>query len=82
MKLMRCVCRDVGGLAGSHHRFRAPESDLDLAFENAEHLLEIVAMRRRASAGRNKHVDEAIASGGLLSGQEDRVSVARQPDVV
>jgi hypothetical protein len=51
------------------------EGDLDVAFENGEHLLKIVAMWRRAAAGRDKHVDEAVATGGVFARQKDRVSV-------
>ena len=78
---MRRVGRNVGRLARSHDGFVAAEGDLYLAFENGKHLLEIVAMSRRAAAGRNKHVDEAVATGGVLARQKDRIGVSRQTNV-
>ena len=72
---------NVGRLAGSHNRFCAPESDLDFTFENGKHLLEIVAMRRWAAAGRDKHVNKTVAASGVFSGQKDRVGVSSQSNV-
>jgi hypothetical protein len=70
---VRCVCRNVGCLAGPHNGFRATESDLDLAVENGKHLLEVVAVWRRAATRRDKHVYEAVATGGVLARQKDGV---------
>ena len=63
--MVRGVGRDIGGFAGADDGFHAAESDLDLAFENTEHLLEIVAMGRRAATGRDEHVEETVATGGV-----------------
>ena len=78
---MRCVGRDIGGLAGSHDRFCAAEGDLDLPLENGEHLLEIMAMGRRTAAGWNKHVDQAVAASGVFARQKDRVGISNYPEM-
>jgi hypothetical protein len=57
---MRRVGRDVNGLAGTNDRVLAAEGDLNFAFENGEHLFEIVAMGCGAAAGRDMHVDETF----------------------
>src|ERR1022692_4617931 len=79
--MMRCVGRNVGCLAVPHNGFRATESDLDLAVENGKHLLEVVAVWRRAATRRDKHVYEAVAIRGVLARQKDGVSVSRQSNV-
>jgi hypothetical protein len=38
----------------------ATKSERDLALENGEHLFEIVTVRRRTAAGRDKHIDRAV----------------------
>jgi len=76
-----CVGRNVGCLASPHDEFRATESDLDLAVENGKHLLEVVAVWRRAATRRDKHVYEAVATGGVLACQKDGVGVSRQSNV-
>jgi hypothetical protein len=57
------------------------EYDLDLALENGEVLLEVVAVGRRAAAGRRVHIDQAVSAGGVLARHKNGVGVARQPDV-
>lgn len=54
----------------------AAEEQLDFAFQDVEHLLEIVAVRGRAATGRNVHVDQRVMPGRLLSGNEDGVNIA------
>jgi hypothetical protein len=81
VELVRCVGRDVDGLASAHDRLRAAKGDLDLALKKGERLLEIVAMRRRAAAGRDVHVNEAVAASRVLARQQDRVGVSYHPDV-
>src|SRR5258708_39051778 len=76
-----CIGRNVGCLAGAHNGFRATESDLDLAFEKGKHLLEVVAVWRRAATRRDKHVYEAVATGGVLAPQEDGGGVSRPSNV-
>ena len=38
-------------------------------------------MWRRPTAGRDVHVDNAEASGGLLAGHSNGIGIANQPDV-
>jgi hypothetical protein len=66
-----CVGGNVGCLAGPQNRFRAAESDLDFAVENGKHLLKVVAVWRRAATRRDKHVYEAVATGGVRARQKD-----------
>jgi hypothetical protein len=53
------------------------EEQGNFAFEHSKHLFEIVAMRRRAGAWRNEHIDQAVTAAGLLAAQEDTVYTAR-----
>lgn len=76
-----CIGRNVGCLAGPHNGCRATESDLDLAIEKGKHLLEVVTVRRRPATRRDKHVYEAIATGGVLARQKDGVGISRQSNV-
>ena len=76
-----CIGRNVGCLADSQNGFRATESDLDLAVENGKHLLEVVAVWRRAATRRDKHVYEAVATGGVLARQKDGVGISRQSNM-
>ncbi len=76
-----CIGRNVGCLAGPHNGCRATESDLDLAVEKGKHLLEVVTVRRRAATRRDKHVYEAVATGGVLASQKDGVGISRQSNV-
>src|SRR5439155_27213713 len=61
--------------------FAAAEGQFDLALENGEHLLEVVAMGRRAAAGRDVHVEDGEAAVRVLAGENQGVGVARQRDV-
>ena len=76
-----CIGRNVGCLAGPHNGCRATESDLDLAVEKGKHLLEVVAVWRRAATRRDKHVYEAVATGGIRARQKDCIGVSRQSNV-
>jgi hypothetical protein len=49
---------------------------VDRAFENREHLFEIVTVRRRTAAWRDKHIDQAVAPGSVIARHEDRVRIA------
>ena len=79
--MMWCIGRNVGCLTGPHNGFRATESDLDLAVEKGKHLLEVVAVWRRAATRRDKHVYEAVATGGVRARHKDCVRVSRQSNV-
>ena len=76
-----CIGRNVGCLASPQNGFRATESNLDLAVEKGKHLLEVVTVRRRAATRRDKHVYEAVATGGVLARQKDGVGISRQSNV-
>jgi len=76
-----CIGRNVGCLAGPQNGFRATESDLDLAVENGKQLFEVVTVRRRAATRRDKHVYEAVATGGVPARQKDGVGISRQSNV-
>ena len=57
--------------AGSHDRLFSAEGRLDLAFHQRERLLEVVPVGRRAAAGRDEHVDQAVAAA--VSSPERRI---------
>ena len=59
MKLMRSVGRNVNCIAGARSSRLSSKSGLQFALEQNKSLLEIMAMRRRAAARRNVHVNEA-----------------------
>jgi hypothetical protein len=46
-----------------------------------EHLLEIMTMWRRTATRRNQHINQAIASSGVLPGQKDGVGVSHNSEV-
>lgn len=79
--MVRCIGRDVGGFSCAQDRFSATEGDLYLAHQNGKHFLEIVAMRRRAAAWGNQHVDEAIATRSVRAREKNRIGATRQSDV-
>ena len=54
---MRRIGWDAARLARPQNRFGFAEGNLDLAIQNGEHFLEIVAMRRWAATGRDVHVN-------------------------
>jgi hypothetical protein len=66
-----CVGRDVDGFAGSGHEPLAAESELDLAIEDAEHLLKVVAVGRRGPPPGDVHVDQGVLSGRVVAGNHD-----------
>jgi hypothetical protein len=81
VKLMRCVGWNVDGFASSHDCFLAAESNFDFAFKDCEILLEIMAMRRRAAARRDVHIDKAVMAVRVLARHENCVGISDYPDV-
>jgi hypothetical protein len=79
--VVRGVGRDVDRGAGAGCGRGAAEDELDLAVEAREHLFEVVAVRGRAAAVGDVHVDQAIAAVGPVAGDQHRVGVAGQGDV-
>ena len=75
----------VGGhvdrLARSGRQGLTAEGHLDLAVEDGEHLLEVVAVRRRAASWGDVHVDERVPAIGVVAADQDRVGVAYQAQV-
>ena len=67
--------------ASSNNDLFSSESKLDFTLQDREHLFEIMAMRRRAAAGWNVHVDETVATGRVFAGHENCVRVSYQPNV-
>src|ERR1017187_9347028 len=81
MELVRSVRRDVDGVASLDDGFLSTKGGLHLSLKKDESLLEVVAMRRRATAGRNVHVDDAKASVGLVAGHRDGIGISHDADV-
>ena len=57
-------------------RSGASKHHLDLPFQNLEHLLEVVPVRRRTSAGRDEHVDQSEPPRRLFAAEKNRVGAA------
>jgi hypothetical protein len=70
------VGRNIDGFAGSGDEILITEAQLDFAFEDGEHLLEIVTVRRGPAAGWDVHVDECVLAGCVVTGHQDRVGVS------
>src|SRR6204780_457369 len=81
MELMRSVRGDVDGVAALDDGFLSTKGRLQLSLKKDESLLEVVAMRRRATAGRNVHVDDAKATVGLVAGHRDGIGISHDADV-
>lgn len=78
---MRRVGRHIDRLPGPRDDGFPAEPHPDLSVKDGEHLLEVVAVRRRPAALRNVHVDEGVFAFRVAAGHEDRVGVADKPDV-
>src|SRR6185503_17653806 len=81
MKLVRSVRGDIYRITRTKNGFVATERYVKFAFENDECLLEVVPVRRRPAARRNVHVDETKATVGVLTSEQDRVCITRNPDM-
>jgi hypothetical protein len=75
------VGRHVDGLPSSRRDALTAEGHLDLAVEDREHLLEVVAVRRGTASWRDVHVDQRVPTVGVAAGDQDRVGVAHQAQV-
>ncbi len=67
--------------AGVNGRLLATEGGFHLAFEQDKSFLEVVPVWWWTAAGRDMHVDDAEASGSLISCHGDGVGISDQPDV-
>jgi hypothetical protein len=66
-KRVRCVRWNMDSLPGAHDRLFAAEGGVDLAFKDRKRLLKIMAVGWRTAAGRNVHINQAIATSGIVA---------------
>src|SRR5665213_568130 len=78
---MRRIGRNVDRLAGSRDRLPSSEDKLDFAFQDREHLLEIVAMRRRTATRRDIYINETMATGSVVATDQDCIGVTHNRNV-
>jgi hypothetical protein len=76
-----CVGWHVDGLSGLRHQVLASESQLHLTLEHGEHLLEVMTVRRRTTAGWNVHVNKCVLAGGVVARNQDRIGVPDEAKV-
>src|ERR1700677_1274783 len=81
MELVRSVRRNIDCVASLDQRLFPAKCSLHLPFKKDKSLLEVMAMRPRAAAGRNVHVDNAKASVGLVAGHRDGIGISHYADV-
>src|SRR5271166_839868 len=72
--------RDVDPRSSPDRYLLNSGGELDLAFEQRELLLEVVAVWTAASATGHVHVDRAVTAGRILAGRRDRIGVADHTD--
>jgi hypothetical protein len=76
-----CVGWHIDRFARSRRDALISKRHLDLAVEDSEHLLEVVAVRRRAATRGDVHVDQRVPAVRVAAGDQDRVGVAYQTKV-
>ena len=81
MELVSGVCRDIDCLTRSCNLLCAAKYKIEFAFEESKRLFEIVTMRRRPSAGKNVHVDQAKPASGFLAREKNRAGISHYPNV-
>ena len=81
VKVVGRVGGNVYGFTGAHDRLLTAEGSFDLAFKNRKRFFEVVAVRTWASARRDQHIDQAIATIGVVARQQDRIGVSDQAEV-
>src|SRR3984957_17186748 len=77
MELVRSVRRNVDRFPSTRNTLLSSEGSLQFTVEKNKGLLEIMAMRGRATFGRNVHIDEGESTCSIHSGKQDRVGVAQ-----
>jgi hypothetical protein len=82
MELVRSVRWNVDCFSSAHNTLLPSESSLQFTVEKNKALLEIVAMRGRAASGRNVHIDQGESTCSIHSGQQDRVGVAHDSEML
>jgi hypothetical protein len=78
---VRRVGGNIDDLPRPDRLFVAAKRDFDLASQNRERLLEIMPMRRRTTAWRNVHVDQAITPRRIFPRYQNRVRIACHANV-
>ena len=81
LQRMRRIGRNIHGGPSANRRSLAPERKRQLPFQQREHLLEIMPVRRRPSPRRYKHIDQAIPPRRIRPTHQNRISPARQRDI-
>jgi len=79
---VRSVRWNVDCFSSTHNALLPTESSSQFTVEKNEGLLEIMAMRGRAASGRNVHIDQGESTCSIHSGQQDRVGVAHDSEML
>ena len=82
MELMRSVRWNVDRFSSAYNTLLPPESSFEFTIEKNKGLLEIMAMRGRAPSVRNVHIDQGESTCCIHAGQQDRVGVARDSEML
>src|ERR1700744_3896724 len=82
MELMRSVRWNVHCFSSANNPLLSSESSLQLTVEKNKGLLEIMTMRGRAASGRNVHIEQRELTCSIRSGQQDRVGVAHNSEML
>jgi hypothetical protein len=81
MKLVGGICGDIYSIAGVGKGLGASESEIQFAFEEHKRLLKVVPVRRRASPGRDMHIDQTKPPIGVVASKQNGVCVADYSDM-
>ena len=82
MELVRSVRWNVDRLTSAHHTLLPSERSFEFTVEKNKGLLEVMAMRGRAASMRNVHIDQGESTSSIRSGQQDRVGVAHDSEML
>src|ERR1700732_4804127 len=82
MELGWSICWNVDRFSSAHSTLLPSEDSLQFTVEKNKALLEIMAMRGRAAFGRNMHIDQGESTCSIRSGQQDRVGVGHDSEVL
>jgi len=82
MELVRSVRWNVDRFSSAHNTLLPAESSLQFTVEKNKCLLEIMTIRVRAASGRNVHINQGESTCSICSGQQDRVGVAHDSEML
>lgn len=82
MELVWSVRWNVERFSNAHNMLLPSESSLQFTVEKYKGLLEVMAMRGRAASGRNVHIDQGESTCSIHSGQQDRVGVGYESEML